>query len=63
MRLITWRDAASLDSHQTRVLDNAIAYAGTLSRWLKAPHSGARHAAAVKAWRRWTRDDPGLIDP
>ncbi len=63
VRLITWRDAASLDSHQTRVLDNAIAYAGTLSRWLKAPHSGARHAAAVKAWRRWTRDDPGLIDP
>lgn len=63
VRLITWRDAASLDSHQTRVLDNAIVYAGTLSRWLKAPHSGARHAAAVKAWRRWTRDDPGLIDP
>jgi hypothetical protein len=63
VRLIMWRDAASLDSHQTRVLDNAIAYAGALRRWLTAPPRGVRHAAAVKAWRRWTGDDPGLIDP
>jgi hypothetical protein len=61
VRLITWRDAASLSSHQTRVLDNAIAYAGTLSRWLRVPRGGARHAAAVKAWRRWRVDDPGLV--
>jgi hypothetical protein len=62
VRLIIWRDAASLSSHQTRVLDNAIAYAGTLSRWLRAPHGGARHAAVVKAWRRWIVNDPGLVN-
>ncbi len=61
--LITWRDSASLSAHQLRVLDNAVAYAGTLSRWLGAPHSAARHAATVKAWRRWRADDPSLGDP
>ena len=61
VRLIMWRDSVSLSPHQMRVLDNAIAYAGTLSRWLKAPASGARHAAAVKAWRRWIGDDPALV--
>ncbi len=63
VRLILWRDSASLSSHQTRVLDNGIAYAHALSRWLKAPHSTTRHAAVVKAWRRWIVNDPGLIDP
>ncbi len=59
-RLIVWRDRFELGAHQTRVLDNAIVYAGALARWLETPGSVARHAAALKAWRVWRADDPGL---
>jgi hypothetical protein len=59
-RLILWRDRFELTSHQWRVLDHAIAYAGALARWLKTPGSAARRAAALKAWRTWRADDPGL---
>jgi hypothetical protein len=59
-RLITWRDGFELTAHQVRVLDNAIAYAGALGRWLKTPQDAVRHAAAGKAWRAWRAADPGM---
>ena len=58
--LITWRDSFALSAHQTRVLNNAIAYANALSRWLKAPGSAARHVAVLGAWQRWRSADPTL---
>ncbi|HUK76707.1 MAG TPA: hypothetical protein VL117_03810, partial [Thermoleophilia bacterium] len=58
--LILWRDRFELTSHQRRVLDHAVVYAGALARWLKKPGSAARRAAAQKAWRAWRADDPGL---
>jgi hypothetical protein len=58
--LLTWRDRFELSAHQMRVLDNAIAYAHALSRWLRAPQDPARRAAAVKTWRVWHADDPAM---
>ena len=58
-RLIIWRDGFALTAHESRVLDGAIAYAGALDRWLRAP-AGASHRAALKAWRGWRADDPLL---
>jgi hypothetical protein len=58
--LIEWRDSFELTAHQTRVLHNAVGYAGALSRWLRTPRDAARHAAALRAWRVWRADDPGL---
>jgi hypothetical protein len=58
--LIEWRDRFALTDHQTRVLDNAIAYAAALDRWLRVPQSAARHAAALRAWRAWRAADPGM---
>ena len=59
-RLIMWRDRFELTAHQTHVLDNAVVYAGALARWLETPGSAARRAAALKAFRVWRADDPGL---
>ena len=59
-RLITWRDGFALTAHETRVIDNAIAYARALDLWLKAPGSAVRRAAALKTWRDWRADDPLL---
>jgi hypothetical protein len=58
--LIVWRDQFQLTRHQTRVVDAAIAYAGALARWLKAPTNATRHAAALKDWRAWRARDPLL---
>ena len=60
VRLMLWRDRFRLTAHQRGVLDHAVIYAGALARWLETPGSGARRAAALKAWRVWRADDPSL---
>ena len=60
VRLILWRDRFDLTAHQSLVLDHAVAYAGTLDRWLTSPRGAARRAAALAAWRDWRADDPFL---
>ena len=57
-RLIVWRDGFDLTAHQTLVVDHAVAYAGALERWLGAPRSASRRAAALRAWRAWRAADP-----
>jgi hypothetical protein len=58
--LTRFRDKYSLTAHQTRTVDNAIAYANALARLIKAPRDAARQARAVRAWRAWRTHDPEL---